>query len=178
MVFSKKIEENLEVDNGLLHLFLKEYITNKYIALESFINTLIRNERLTDQQIEIVIQVIDCEAPFQKELAGYHMKRKIRNGGIVDAIETSELINLNALEALEIALKVGAISIEGMRLFEFPKKGVRNRNSKLKLFQMAQDQLDTLAIVLLSNHHNATNLRVVVLLIAAAASEKISTSAE
>lgn len=125
----------------LLFVLLDEYRKNKYIALESLIVTLINNEGLTTTQIEKAIEIFDFSI-IEKPLAGYRVKRKIRHGEALDSNDTAELIRLNNFEVLELALKSELITEEGLRLFNYPDDGARNRKSKLRLYQLAQSQLE------------------------------------
>ncbi|MDO3411253.1 hypothetical protein QWJ34_15920 [Saccharibacillus sp. CPCC 101409] len=114
-----------------------EYRANRYIAVESLVVQGLKEDRVTETQIERLAEVMEAKA-FVKESAAFRCREKVKAGGELDAEEVSRLLRLRAFSTLDYALDRRAVRPEALRRFAEPEAGEQDRKTKERLFAKAR----------------------------------------
>ncbi|MBP1991160.1 hypothetical protein [Paenibacillus eucommiae] len=128
------------IPDKMLNEIIDEYRRVKYIALESIILNLMKNERLSLKQVDSLKSEFHSKA-FHKEAISFKAKNLIRSRIFLDKEFVGELLQAKAYDVLEFAIDNHILAEESFVLFMHPSQGEENGKVKKRLFDKIQKHM-------------------------------------
>jgi len=137
--FKNLISDENKINDALLKEIINEYKRTKFIAIESILIDLIKEDKITPLQLEEIKNNLQSNE-ISKQALIFESKNKANLGIKITAEETKKLLEVKAFEFLKYCLEKKAIEKDALELFLKPKTGETSRKIKNILFEIAQTQ--------------------------------------
>lgn len=115
---------------------LKDYKKTSFLALESLIVKLLKEDRLSENHFEKLKRSFDSKM-IEKEIYSNRIRSKIKGKFPLSESELLKLFEYENYKLIEDALAQELIERSALPLFRLPNKGDKNKNIKTVLFNKA-----------------------------------------
>ncbi|MDT8975086.1 hypothetical protein RQP50_02375 [Paenibacillus sp. chi10] len=133
-------EQHEQLNNALFLQIINEYKKTKYLALESLIVYLLKEDKVNENDL---ILLKDIGTPvIIKEIYAKMMRSKIEKNQMLTDEDVKQLLRYEKYKILECALDKNLVEYLALRLFHFPEEGERNKKHKKVLFLKATQLLN------------------------------------
>ncbi|MFD7522622.1 hypothetical protein [Paenibacillus chitinolyticus] len=136
--YGLKIKEqaNETVEGRLVEQILEDYKKTSFLALESLIVKMLKEERISENHFEKLKGSLDREI-IEKEIYCNRIRSKIRGKFSLSESELLKLFEYENYKLIEDALAQELIECSALPLFRLPDKGDKNKKIKTVLFNKA-----------------------------------------
>ncbi|MEF2245372.1 hypothetical protein [Paenibacillus sp. IITD108] len=125
------------VTDDLISMLVEYYKIFNYLALESIAINLMKNNRVTREQVKL-FQTVFSGKVFHKELIVYEKSKLMTDGWILNKEDVELLMNVEAYALLEAALDKYIIEKDALSLFKPIASGEKNKKIIDRLYNKAR----------------------------------------
>ncbi|MCG7409201.1 hypothetical protein MH117_17425 [Paenibacillus sp. ACRRX] len=134
-----KVAAQHRMDRRLLQQISREYDRTSYVALESLLISLLKENRIHEGDLDI-LEHIHTKAMIKETFAS-RVRAKIANGKYLSTDDVKKLLEYKKYAMLQEALLQNAVEYETLYLFVPPNTGDQNYKHKNRLYLCASQLL-------------------------------------
>lgn len=133
-------EQHEQLNSALFLQIINEYKETKYLALESLIVYLLKEDKINEKDLTLLKDI--GTTVIVKEIYANMMRSKIEKKEILTDDDVKQLLKYEKYKILECALDKNIVDYHALRLFQMPEEGASNKRHKKVLFLKATQLLN------------------------------------